>query len=317
MRLTNAPFKLLINMQLTYAHTYTLLAGATDYTGHLPLAKLIADIIETATEHANALHIGYADLLPRGIGWVLSRITLHMDRWPGINSRYTLTTYVEAMTRLYSVRCMDITDGDGNQIGSVRTVWVCIDFATRTAANLTPLHLDGLVHPTLRCALPRAPKLRPVTADMANLSATKRFEYCDLDFNGHVNSTRYVEPIVDLWGPEHYADLAVADFDIAYLHECRYGDTVTVAALTEPAEPSENSEFSENSENSESSENSENSECSECSESSENSENTTPPAPSAMTARVSLLHGDRAVANAAIGLVRRHSASPIAAAPTL
>lgn len=258
-------------MSLQYTHTYHLLAGATDYTGHLPLPVLIADIIETASEHANALHIGYADLLPRGIGWVLSRVTLHIDRWPGINSDYTLTTYVETMTRLYSVRSMDITDSDGTLIGSVRTVWVCIDFATRTAADLTPLDLDHIVHPDRRCALPRTPKLRAVNVDEADMVAEKQFTYCDIDFNGHVNSTRYVEPVVNLWGPQHYADYAITDFDIAYLHECRYGETVSIAAAVDSGQ-----------------------------------------SPQQISARISLLRGDTAVANAAITMTHRHSASPIA-----
>ena len=60
--------------------------------------------------------------------------------------------------------------------------------------------------------------------------ANRRFEYSDVDFNGHVNSARYAECVLDLWTLDLYYKYLPAQFVINYLHECRYGQTAVIAA---------------------------------------------------------------------------------------
>ena len=81
-----------------------LTAGESDAEGRMPLTLLTERLIENATEHANALGIGYADLLPLGIGWVLSRVSVEMTSWPAINEAYTVTTWIESYNRRFSER---------------------------------------------------------------------------------------------------------------------------------------------------------------------------------------------------------------------
>ena len=59
-------------MERKHTHDYFLTAGECDATGHMPVQLLVSRVIEVATEHANSLNIGYANLQPRGIAWVLS-----------------------------------------------------------------------------------------------------------------------------------------------------------------------------------------------------------------------------------------------------
>ena len=88
---------------LVFTHRFTLTAGDCD------CARLIkegvetdsAKVIETATLHANRLGIGFRDLEPMGIVWVLSRVTMRVDRYPGPNEDLSLTTWVQDATRLY------------------------------------------------------------------------------------------------------------------------------------------------------------------------------------------------------------------------
>lgn len=223
-------------MELTFTKTYLLTAGECNAQGHMPMTLLATRIIEVASLHANALNIGYDRLCPLGIGWVLSSLTMVMYRQPGINKSYRLTTWVEEFNRLYSDRCFEVTDADGLVIGHARSTWAAIDMAKRCAADLSSLNPSQFISNIGRCPLPRRQKLPAVSPQDATLVSNYTFQYCDIDFNGHVNTVRYIEHILNLWSPQVYASHPLQQMQISFLHECRYGQEVTLRALesTEP-----------------------------------------------------------------------------------
>lgn len=211
--------------QAKYTHRYFLTAGECDATGHMPLTLLIERLIEVATEHANELGIGYADLKECGIGWVLSRLSVEMDAYPGINDSYSVTTWIESLNKRFSSRNMLIADAAGVPIGYARTLWAPINLATRGLADLTPFVADM---PVCDNACPIAPYPRmPHTGTDAAISHYT-FKYCDLDFNRHVNTVRYVSLLLNQWPLEHYDANMVGRFDIGFARECHFSETVAL-----------------------------------------------------------------------------------------
>lgn len=59
-------------------------------------------------------------------------------------------------------------------------------------------------------------------------TGTYTFGYCDVDFNRHVNTIRYIERFMDQWPMEHYDHYLVSRFEIVFMRECRYGATVNI-----------------------------------------------------------------------------------------
>lgn len=209
-----------------YRHNFSLTAGECDATGHMPATLLTARIIETATEHANALGIGYAQLIKKNIGWVLSRLSFEMSRWPGINENYTLLTWIETYNRRFSERNFAVLDGEGNEIGLARTVWSAIDFAKRTGADLSEFERDSFPVYDRPCPMDKCPRIMPLGDDATAEEYTVR--YCDLDFNRHFNTVRYVELLLNHWPLEHYDAHTLRRLDILFNRECHYGEQLTL-----------------------------------------------------------------------------------------
>lgn len=203
---------------------FFLSAGECNPQGFMSVTLLVERLIEVATAHANRLRIGYEELHALGIGWVLSRLSVEMERWPAINERYSLVTWVSDWNRLYTTRCFAVIDGEGRTIGYARTVWVAIDMERRRAADLGQLGGDRFVNEDLQC--PVAPQRKMPAVTPSEHDAEYRFAYCDLDCNGHVNTVRYIEHILNLRGPEYYAARRLQVFEIAFVHECYYGQLV-------------------------------------------------------------------------------------------
>lgn len=208
----------------SYSHRYLLTAGESDAEGRMPLTLVVERVIEVASEHANRLGIGYDALLAHGIGWVLSRISVEMSRYPAINKHYTFTTWIESYNRRFSERCFCITADSGEVLGYARTIWVAIDFKTRAAADLSVLGADAFVVADLPCPIERTPRLPALTSD--DTCAQYTFGYRDIDFNRHVNTIRYLDLILNHWPLGHYDEYAPARFDILFHQECVYGEAV-------------------------------------------------------------------------------------------
>lgn len=206
-----------------FSETYVLTAGESDANGRIPPTLVVERMIEAATLHANALGIGYQRLLADNLAWVLSRISYSLTRSPRINEEYTLTTWIESWNRLFSNRCFLFRGGDGEIIGGGHSVWAAIDIEHRTAADLTVLAEIAPADDEMVCPTSRPPRLRPIAADSVGRREEYRFAYTDLDFNRHVNSVRYIERILNLWPLSRYDREAVAELDIAYHHECLFG----------------------------------------------------------------------------------------------
>jgi acyl-ACP thioesterase len=52
--------------------------------------------------------------------------------------------------------------------------------------------------------------------------------YSDIDFNGHVNSMKYLEWMIDTLPAGVTASMGALRLDINYLHEARQGDALTI-----------------------------------------------------------------------------------------
>lgn len=209
-----------------YRHEFFLTAAECNAQQVLPLPMFAQRVIEVATEHANILGCGYADMIKSNLAWVLSRLTVEMKRFPRVHEKYALTTWIENFNRHYSERDFEITVGDGEVLGHVRTIWVAINVETRSPGDISMLSALASTESDRPCPIEKQSRMRPIT----NVDRSSQYRFCssDIDFNRHVNSTRYIEQILNQWDVDFYDDNNIARFEIAYQQEAHCGDSVTV-----------------------------------------------------------------------------------------
>ena len=64
-------------------------------------------------------------------------------------------------------------------------------------------------------------------SDDAELVCTIDTYYNDVDINGHINSVKYIEHVLDLWDMEWYRTHQIKRFEIAYVAEAHAGDQLS------------------------------------------------------------------------------------------
>ncbi len=206
--------------------SFFLSAGEVDAEGRLSLPLLTAKIIDIATADANALGIGNPVMADSGCGWVLSRLTIEMLRYPLVNEQYSLTTWIEDWNRHFSTRCFRIDDARGNAAGYARSIWMVMNTRTRDNAGLSHLTLPDGAIPGLPCPIARQAKHTSIPEELTDREYT--FRYTDIDFYRHVNTVRYVNLLLNCFTLEEMDAAEVRRLELSFLHESHYGQRVQI-----------------------------------------------------------------------------------------
>ena len=196
----------------------------------LPLTLLVAQMIELATDHANLLGIGFLNMETKGLGWVLSRLSLEMSRWPKNGERYSLTTWIESYNSHFSERCFSVRDESGAIIGYGRTVWVIIDLNTHKSVGTAGTVMPPEMFAGIECPIPKIMRHKPFTPSRVSEYV---FKYTDIDFYRHVNTVRYISLLVNQFSLEELDSHLISRFEISFSREAKYGETAVIESIDE------------------------------------------------------------------------------------
>ncbi len=229
------------------AGTYSYRIGPRDIDASLR-ARLytMGDLIlGAAGDDADMLGFGVSDLNLGNASWVLSRMAVELRRLPSRGEKIDIYTWVSDYGRLFTTRNMVLTSEDGAELGAAVTLWAMIDLDTRRPLDLSPLSGKATSLVDREPPIERPRKVGTPTAgrnaDGDSSCAEDLVEqpyvvvYSDIDFNGHVNSMKYLEWMVDALPAEVLAGMSSVRFDLNYLHEATLGETLAICSATDSA----------------------------------------------------------------------------------
>ena len=198
-----------------------------DFTGRLTLGVLGNHLLNCAGFHATERGFGIAQLNEDNYTWVLSRLAIELEEMPYQYEDFSIQTWVENVYRLFTDRNFAITDKTGRKIGYARSIWAMINMNTRKPADLLALHGGSIADYVCQdeaCPIDKPGRIKVTSTEpCAELTA----KYSDIDINGHVNSIRYIEHILDLFPLDMFRTRRIWRFEMAYVAESYYGDRLS------------------------------------------------------------------------------------------
>lgn len=198
-----------------------------DFTKNLFMGHLGNHLLNAADFHANHRGFGMTALNPIHKTWVLSRLAIEMYEMPKEYSTFNVETWIEGVMKYFTHRNFRIcATGDNNHIyGYARSIWALIDTDTRQPQNITEVkdrEIVKYVDPETKC--PIADLSRVKISNNACLIASTDTHYSDVDVNGHINSIKYIEHVLDIFTLNWHTEHQIRRLDIAYVAESYYGD---------------------------------------------------------------------------------------------
>lgn len=218
-------------------YDYTVEPFSEDYCGNLAWGTLGNMILRCASMHAGEHGFGYPQMMAIHHAWVLSRLVIDMECLPRTDERFGIQTWVDRLYRQFTDRHFSIVRPDGTAYGHATSIWALIDTGTRLPADLTQLPDGGFTKALVPDRPAPCPPMGRIRLKHPVLETTRRAVYTDLDINGHVNSIRYIEFLLNHFTPEELKQQPVCRIEMAYCLESYCGDVLQIWHETDERNP--------------------------------------------------------------------------------
>lgn len=197
-----------------------------DFSGHLTLSMLGNHLLNCAGFHADSRGFGISRLNEDDCTWVLSRVALEFTELPTEYQHFTVSTWVENVMRMFTARNFEIQNQLGKVIGYARTIWAMINLTTRKPMDLLSINdgsLPNWIVEGKECPIEGPSRIKVCSNEPVDVITIR---FCDIDINGHLNSMRYIEHILNLFSLDHFKRHTIKRFEIAYITECLFGERI-------------------------------------------------------------------------------------------
>lgn len=203
---------------------------AVDCFGKMKKSWLLACLQEVAGEHCTLLGANNGEYEGRTLFWAVSRYRVQITRLPEAKETITLKTWPCPTTRVAYPRATVAYDEAGRELFRAMSLWVLMDAQSR--AMILPgksgVTVDGITTGD-EIAVPAS--LPPVTGEY---SAKRQVRYTDLDVNGHMNNTQYLNWVDDLLPSDYHRNHTPKELTVCYLNEALEGQHLEL--VWEPGE---------------------------------------------------------------------------------
>jgi acyl-ACP thioesterase len=225
-------------MAKKYNYEYEIKYQEVDGEKKLRLFNLENYLLEVAGTVADELGFGIKTLHPRGLTWILTRLSVEMYELPAPCQKVRFETWIESNAHMLSTRNFRIykpnpdpfLKGRENEwilIGQCKSVWAVLDMQKREIVNCfdDPIFADCIDGEVIEMA-----RVRMTTIPEPTGVAPHKVVYSDIDYNGHCNSCQYLKTMTDAYLPDYYGKKV--RLDINYSKEAMLGETLQTYYLT-------------------------------------------------------------------------------------
>lgn len=195
---------------------------ATDCFGRMKTAWLLACLQEVAGEHSAILGADGGEHEGHRLFWAVTRHRVQITRLPEAKQTITLKTWPCPTTRVAYPRATVAYDEGGNELFRAMSLWVLMDVDSR--AMILPGKSGVLVDGVATGEEIAAPA--SLTPTVGENSASRTVLFTDLDVNGHMNNTQYLNWVDDLLPSSYHREHTPREFTICYLNEAREGQVL-------------------------------------------------------------------------------------------
>ncbi|GKX68468.1 acyl-[acyl-carrier-protein] thioesterase [Inconstantimicrobium mannanitabidum] len=212
-------------MGARYEKEYEINYYNVDSKGNLKITSIADFLCDVGMHQSEQLGVGIEALTNDNIAWVFYKYDIQVIRYPNLNEKVYVSTEAAAMKKFYAYRNYSIKDAEGNVVITGRGIFLLIDIEKRRAIRVPD-------------AMGKVYDCNGESFDIDNLD--KKFEqeisreffvrYSDIDTNGHVNNTRYMEWALEVVPRDIFDTCNMSRIKVNFLKEIQYGHKINSEA---------------------------------------------------------------------------------------
>lgn len=212
-------------MSKVYTTQYFVSTLHSDCFGRCKPSALLRFAQDAAGEHCLQLGTDWDSMAKRRYFWAVIRQRMEITRLPRDGETVTVKTWPMPATRVAYPRATEGFDAEGNSLFKVISLWVIMDMDSRAMVlpGKSGVDVPGSSFGTEL----KAPGGLPAFEGSGERERT--VSYSDLDVNGHMNNTRYLDWVCDLLPAAYHKDHPMKAVTICYMSEALEGQTLRLS----------------------------------------------------------------------------------------
>lgn len=209
-------------MELVFTKSYEIKDNMVDCYGFLRPAQMLFIAQDVAGGDFEKAGKSSEDLALQRRFWAVVRQSVQITRTPRSGETLRVETWAMPQKSTYCPRSVVAYDEKGRECFSITSIWVIMDMDTRELVPVAKsgIQLSGILRGS-ELAIPRG--LKEVEHSHSSLRTVR---YSDIDRNQHMNNTRYLEWVDDLFSTGFHRTHTLREILVDYLKECQEGDTL-------------------------------------------------------------------------------------------
>ena len=211
---------------MKFVKEYTTRWHDTDATRIVRPTQLLVYMQETSNAHLDSTGHNLDRLRDEhSLAFLLSKTKIALYAPLYAHEEIRVETFTAESRAFGFNRYYRILRGD-EVIAAADTTWALIDLNSRQLCKADAFDFGFEHEPALDIGLP--PRFRVPHNDELELLGERRIVYSDLDYNMHMNNTRYADMLCDFMPLEDIPK--IKGMSLSYLHEAAFGDVIKIYA---------------------------------------------------------------------------------------
>ena len=213
-------------MGLTYQMKMKIPFDMADMNGHIKLPDVI--LLSLQVSGMQSIELGVSDktiLEDYNLVWIITEYDIEVVRLPRFAEEITIETEALSYNRLFCYRRFTIYDEAGQEIIRMLVTFVLMDRDSRKVHAVEP-EIVAPYQSDFDKKLIRGPKYESLDEP---ISKDYHVRFYDLDMNGHVNNSKYLDWIFEVMGADFLTQYIPKKINLKYVKEVRPGGVITSA----------------------------------------------------------------------------------------
>ena len=184
---------------------------------------------DIAFKHDASLGLSISDLLETNHTWVVFDYKIKTFKETNYQDKLRVTTYIKTFKKYFAVRVFEIYNNKNELVLQSESLAFFIDMIKVKPSTIPDYYYDKyqICEEDKNIKIEKLKLKKPERIDIE-----KKFEvrYSDIDTNGHVNNTKYMEWALEIVPRDIILNYKMSRIKVNFIKEVQYGHTVCVEA---------------------------------------------------------------------------------------
>lgn len=211
-------------MAKTFEYSMKIPFDMSDVNGFIKIPQLI--LLSLQVSGMQSIELGMSDMYileNYNLVWIITDYNMKIDRLPVFDEKITIETYAMSHNRLFCYRAFNIKDEAGNTIIEMVATFVLMDRDTRKVHPVMSVITDAFDSEFSKTML-RGPRFKELEG---GVEQEYRVRFYDLDMNGHVNNSKYLDWVFEVMGADFLTQHVPKKVHLKYVKEVLAGGVIT------------------------------------------------------------------------------------------